>query len=406
MHGGSFIRFEDFFYFAHPLSPNDSSSSDAYLKRKISHSILGLSVTLIYLILLTFTSFKNLFVNLASTANNIYLKFLIFVFAIEIVLAIIKFPLDYYSDFITEHRFKLSDQTFSRWLIRKLKSALVGSVIGVILIMVFYFLLVSFTRTWWILFAAFFFIFQVLVAQLFPAVILPMFYKLKPMSEGELYSRLSSLVERLGYHMRGVFSFDLSRETRKANAALTGLGKSRKIIISDTLLENFSNDEIEVVLAHELGHLVKHHMMKGIIVSAITSLIGFGIVAQLYSAYTAALHVHSYDVTAIPFLAFVLTIFGVIVMPLGNFFSRKIEHEADTFALETTGMRTEFAESMRKLGKLNLTPENPPAWIEKIFFSHPSIGARIRAALPESVSSTNPDPTIRGKDGDLEGIRK
>lgn len=354
-------------------------------------------MTLIYLVFLTFTGFKNLFVNLASAAENIYLRFLLFVFAIEIILAIIKFPLDYYADFVIEHHFKLSNQTFSRWLFRKLKGALIGSVLGIVLLVVFYFLLVSFTKTWWLLFAAFFFIFQVLVAQLFPTVILPMFYKLKPMSEGELHLRLNALVEKFGYRMSGVFSFDLSRETRKANAALTGLGKSRKIIISDTLLENFSNNEIEVVLAHELGHLVKHHMMKGIIVSAATSLVGFYIVAQVYSAYTVALHLHAYDLTAIPLLALVLTILGVIAMPLGNFYSRRIEHEADLFALETTGMLKEFAESMRKLGKLNLTPENPPAWIEKIFFSHPSIGARIKAALPEGLNNVIPERSNRGE---------
>jgi len=216
-----------------------------------------------------------------------------------------------------------------------------------------------------------------------------MFYKLKPLANDALHDNLNKLVEKFGYKMSGVFSFDLSRETRKANAALTGLGKSRKIIISDTLIENFSNDEIEVVLAHELGHLVKHHMMKGIIVSATVSLIGFYIMAQAYSAYAALLNLPIYNLVAIPFLALVMTIFGIITMPLGNFYSRRVEHEADLFALDTTGMRKEFVESMRKLGKLNLTPENPPAWIEKIFFSHPSIGARIKAAQNVATDSTD-----------------
>jgi STE24 endopeptidase len=197
--------------------------------------------------------------------------------------------------------------------------------------------------------------------------------------------------------MGGVFSFDLSRETRKANAALTGLGRSRKIIISDTLLETFSNDEIEVVLAHELGHLVRHHMMKGIIVSAIMSLIGFYIMAQVYSFYAAVFRVPAHDLSAIPFLALEMTVFGIVAMPLGNFYSRRIEHDADVFALDTTGMRKEFAESMRKLGKLNLTPENPPAWIEKIFFSHPSISARIRAALPEGLENPASGSLNRGE---------
>ncbi len=362
------------------MSPTESTSPDDYLMTKIAFSFVGFLLTLIYITLLTFTGFKNSFILFASIDQNIYIQFLLFVFAIEIFFSVIKFPFDYYTDFVIEHRFKLSNQNFAKWLFRKIKGASVGSILGVILLLVFYFLLVHFPQIWWLLFASFFFLFEISAAQLFPTLILPMFYKLKPLPNDQLHDRLNKLVEKFGYKMSGVFSFDLSRETRKANAALTGLGRARKIIISDTLLENFSNDEIEVALAHELGHLVKHHMMRGIIVSAVVSLIGFYIMAQIYSAYAAMMHTTVYDLAAIPLLAFVMTIFGIIAMPLGNFYSRRIEHEADLFALETTGMRDEFAESMRKLGKLNLTPENPPAWIEKIFFSHPSIGARIKTA--------------------------
>ena len=378
------LKVFSFFYFACQLSPDETQSPNSYLKRKITFSIISLTLTLIYIALIAFTGFRNIFMDIASIYQNVYIQFLLFVFAIEILFSIVKFPYDYYADFVTEHRFKLSNQAFSKWLFRKLKGALVGSVLGVILLLAFYYLLIHFPQIWWLLFAGFFFVFQIVVAQLFPTIILPMFYKLKPLSNETLYDRLNKLVEKFGYKMSGVFSFDLSRETQKANAALTGLGRSRKIIISDTLLENFSDMEIEVVLAHELGHLVKHHMIKGIIISMAASLIGFYIMAQIDSTYASMAHVPVYDLTAIPFLALVMTIFGIVGMPLGNFYSRKIEHEADIFALDSTGMRKEFAESMRKLGKLNLDPENPPAWIEKIFFSHPSIGARIRAALSEN----------------------
>jgi STE24 endopeptidase len=388
VHGRTVLREKGVFYFARVLSLSESPSPDSYLKTKITFSLVSLFLTLAYVALLTFTSFLTFFIRLASISQSIYMQFLVFVFTIEIFFSVIKFPYDYYTDFVTEHRFKLSTQTFPKWLFRKMKSALIGSILGVVLLLVFYFLLIHFPTIWWLLFALFFFLFQIFVAQLFPTLILPMFYKLKPLSNEALCGRLNQLVEKFGYKMSGVFSFDLSRETRKANAALTGLGRSRKIIISDTLLENFSNDEIEVVLAHELGHLVKHHMMKGIIVSGVVSLIGFYVMAQTYSAYAAMLNMAIYELTAMPFLALIMTIFGIIAMPLGNFYSRRIEHEADLFALDTTGMRKEFAESMRKLGKLNLTPENPPAWIEKIFFSHPSIGARIKVALPKGLEET------------------
>ncbi len=382
MQSGTPFSDREFLYFTHPLSLDNPASSETYLKKKISLSLVSIFLTLAYLAILAFTAAKTPFLMLAAVSTNIYLSFLIFVFALEIFFSLAKFPLDYYADFVLEHRFALSNQSFSAWLGRKLKGAFIGGILGVIVLIVFYFLLVHFPKIWWLVFAAFFFAFQVLVAQLFPTLILPLFYKLKPLANEELHSRLESLVGKFGYKMGGVFSFDLSRETKKANAALTGLGRTRKIIISDTLLENFTGAEIEVVLSHELGHLVKHHMMKGIIVSAVVSLIGFFIMAQLYSAYAAAASIPVYSLPAVPFLAFLVSIFGVAAMPLGNFYSRRIEHEADMFALSATGMKREFAESMRKLGRLNMTPENPPAWIEKIFFSHPSIGARIRSAMP------------------------
>lgn len=385
--GTSFSR-REFFYFTLPLSPDNPSQSDSYLRKKIYLSIFGLCLTIAYLSVLAFTGAAAPFIKSAEVSSNIYISFLVFVFAVEIVLSIVKFPLDYYGDFVLEHRFELSNQGFVKWFLRKMKAALVGAVLGVIILIAFYYLLVHFPETWWLLFAAFFFIFQVLVAQLFPTIILPLFYKLKPIENVDLSSRLEALVDKFGYKMKGVFSFDLSRETKKANAALTGLGKTRKIIISDTLLENFSDEEIEVVMSHELGHLVKHHVMKGIFASGIVSLVGFFIMAKAYSAYASGTAQPLYSLEAILFLALMVTLFGIIAMPLGNYYSRKIEHEADLFALDTTGKREEFAESMRKLGKLNMTPENPPAWIEKIFFNHPSIGARIRAALGDNAASS------------------
>lgn len=383
MQSGVYFSRREFFYFTRPLSLDSPVQSESYLRKKILISVIGIVLSIAYLSVLAFTGAIGPFIALADVARNTYISFLIFVFSAEILLSVIRFPLDYYGEFVLEHRFDLSNQTFGKWFSRKLKAALVGAVLGVVILTAFYFLLIHFPETWWLLFAAFFFLFQILVAQLFPALILPIFYKLKPIENERLGTRLKTLVEKFGYRMSGVFSFNLSQETKKANAALTGLGKTRKIIISDTLLENFSDEEIEVVMSHELGHLVRHHMMKGIVASGIAGLAGFFVMARAYSAYAAGLGHPVYSLATIPFLALLVTLSGIVAMPLGNFYSRRIEHEADMFALETTGMKNEFAESMRKLGKLNLTPENPPAWIEKIFFSHPSIGARIKSALDD-----------------------
>lgn len=239
MHGRILLVDLSLSKFALPVSPDETSSPDKYLNRRIAFTIVNLLLTIVYIALLTFTDLKSPFLRFASLSNNIYIAFLLFALGIEILFSVVKFPYDYLTDFVTEHRFKLSTQSFSRWFFRKLKSPLVGSLFGVILLLAFYFLLVHFADIWWLLFAIFLFVFQVLVAQLFPTIILPMFYKLQPLSNVELHDKLNRLVEKFGYKMSGVFSFDLSRETRKANAALTGLGRSRKIIISDTLPREF-----------------------------------------------------------------------------------------------------------------------------------------------------------------------
>jgi STE24 endopeptidase len=383
VHGGMIFSKTEFFFPALLVSFYRRTSAEGYLLKKIMLTVANLGLTFIYVFFLTFTGFKDFFINLSYVGGNVYIQFLIFIFSIGIFLSIIKFPLDYYAEFVVEHRFRLSDQRFRHWLLRKSKEAVVGSVLGVVILLVFYSLLVHLQVMWWLVFGAFFFLFQIGVVYLFPSTILPMFYKLRPLFNDELFGKLNGLVEKCGFVMNGVFVFDLSRETRKANAALTGFGKTKKIIISDTLLQNFSHDEIEVVMAHELGHLAKHHVIRGVIVSGVMSFMSFYVMARLYSAYTAATQVAVYSLRAIPFLAFVMMVLGIIGMPIGNFYSRMVEREADRFALDVTGKRREFVNSMRKLGELNLIPENPPAWVEKIFFSHPSIGARIRYALGE-----------------------
>ena len=172
--------------------------------------------------------------------------------------------LDYYG-FRLEQRFKLSNQRFGSWIWDEVKGFLLGLVLGAVVVELLYLTIRQWPQNWWLLAWAMFMGLFVLLAQLAPVVLLPIFYKFEPLEDEDLRRRLVILGERAGTRVRGVYRWQLSEKSKKANAALTGLGSTRRIILADTLLDNYSPDEIEAVLAHELGHHVHHHILKSIL---------------------------------------------------------------------------------------------------------------------------------------------
>ena len=187
---------------------------------------------------------------------------------------LVSFGLDY-SGFRLERRYQLSNQRLRAWLKDEAKSFLVTFVIAAVIVEMLYFAIRQFPEYWWLVAWAFFMGLFIAMAQLAPLILFPIFYKFEPLEDEELKSRLVKLSEQTGTRVRGVYKWHLSEKTKKANAALTGLGSTRRIILADTLLENYSNDEIEAVLAHELGHHVHKHILKSIGVQAGIALFGF-----------------------------------------------------------------------------------------------------------------------------------
>jgi STE24 endopeptidase len=284
----------------------------------------------------------------------------------------------------------LSNQKLRGWIWDEAKGLLVTAVIAGILVELLYFVIRQYPQHWWVLAWLGFLGVAVLIAQLAPVILFPIFYKFEPLQNDELKARLTHLGERAGTRVRGVYKWHLSEKSKKANAALTGLGNTRRIILADTLLDNYSPDEVEAVLAHELGHHVHKHILKSIGVQAGVTFIGFW--AANWALHYSIDRWHMFetisDFANLPLLVLIFTLLSFLLMPALNAFSRYNERQADRYAFESIASVAPFVSSMNKLAEQNLAERAPSRWVEWWFHSHPAIARRVAAA--EAWSRANP----------------
>ncbi len=304
-------------------------------------------------------------------------------FVFGAVYAVLDLPLSYYQSFVLPHRFGLSTQTRASWISDQVKGALLGGLFGFIVIEMIYAVLRAAPDTWWLWAAAILLVFNVLLANLAPILIMPLFYKVVPLGDeyADLAARLIRLAEQAHTRVRGVFKFDMSRRTREANAALTGLGNTRRIILGDTLLGEFTPDEIETVLAHELGHHVNKDIPVGIALESAGTLIGLYLASLALRWGAASLGLGGpADIAALPVFVAVVGAYGVITLPLSNAYSRWRERRADEYALRATDKPAAFASAMTRLANQNLGEVDPEPWVEFLLYSHPALRKRIAMA--------------------------
>jgi len=223
---------------------------------------------------------------------------------------------------------------------------------------------------------------SVILAQLAPVLLFPLFFRFRALEDEDLTARLTHLSENAGAKVRGVYEWMLSEKTRKANAALMGLGRTRRVVISDTLLETCNHDEIEAVLAHELGHHVYRHMLKGIVVQGAITFFGFWCLKMsIRWAEFGWKRYDQIDFANLPLMILVATAISVLLMPVMNAYSRFNERQADLYAWKSLGTVEAFCSAMEKLAALNLSEREPSRVVEVLFHSHPPIGRRVKAAL-------------------------
>ncbi len=336
-----------------------------------------------FVLLLLFVSLgysKRLEIFVYQYTSNAYLALVYFGLIIGLVSSVLSFPSDYFFGFRLEHKFGLSNLTFWGWIKEKLKAAVVGAVIGAPIAFLFYWLISTY-ENWWFYLACIVWGYSVLLAQITPILIMPIFYKFKPIENVGLKEKILNLCNKVGFKVKGVFTFDMSKTTKKANAAFTGMGKTKRIILGDTLIENFTEDEIETVFAHELGHYKKGHIRKNIFFSVFATFAGLFIMSKLYIWLLPYFGFqYPWEIGALPLLALIATVLSFLTSPIGAALSRKFEFEADRFAIDTTRNFDAFKSTMEKLADQNLANDEPNKLVEFWFRSHPSIKRRIEQA--------------------------
>jgi STE24 endopeptidase len=362
--------------------PPDSPEARRYNRIRRWIGIADFVVGFLFLIILLVTGWSNWLRDLAYRLGfqNYSLSLFIYLLLLLVISKALGIGLDYYG-FLLEGRFKLSTQRFSSWAGDELKGFLVGLVLGTVVVEVLYLTIRQWPQHWWMLAWALFMALFILLAQLAPIVLFPIFYKFEPLDNEDLRRRLVVLSERAGTRVRGVYRWKLSEKSKKANAALTGLGATRRIILADTLLDNYTAEEIEAVLAHELGHHVHRHILKSIFVQAAITLFGFWAANWvLHYAVDQQMFEELSDFADMPLLALVSVVLSFLLMPALNAYSRFNERQADRYAFESISSVEPFITSMNKLAEQNLAERTPSKWVEWFFHSHPAISRRLAAA--------------------------
>jgi len=300
---------------------------------------------------------------------------------LALTLELLTMPLDFYSGYVLEHRYQLSNQSLGGWLWKRVKGYLVGGVLGLFLVFGLYWVLWATGEWWWLWATAGWLAVTLVLGRLLPVVILPIFYKVTPLDDAALLERLKKLTVGTSLTIEGVYQLHLSDETKKANAALAGLGNTRRVLLGDTLLAQFTPEEIEVVFAHEIGHHVYGHLVKSIAVNVLLTLFGFALVDLILTACAQQLGYTGFDdPAALPLLLFVLAIFGLVLSPLKNGTSRFYERQCDRYALDRTGNKEAYRSAFIKLATINKSDPDPHPVVALLFYDHPPIRERLAMA--------------------------
>ncbi len=379
------------------MEENIDKNSKKYSNIKQYISIANIFYEVAFLLIMIFF-ISDIFVFWVKNITSIrYFGISIYSFLFLIFHAFFCLPLNFYSDYIVEHKFNLSTENIFGWLKFQFKGLLFSIILGIPLIVFFYVILDYFSVLWWVVAATCSFIIALIISYIFPYII-SFFYKLIPLEKEELFFKIKNVLQKGGLELKGLYRINIGERTKKANAALTGFGNTKKVLLSDTLLDSndfnkkdsaknkdkksndieFTNDEITSITAHEVGHYVHNHIWKMILLEGLLNYVLFYII---YLVSANVIDFLSYgrinDIVNLPVLLLILTFLSFFTTPLNNFFSRFFEYQADAYAVSVTD-KLNYRSALDKLSKVNLADKNPPRIIEILFHSHPSIEHRIQ----------------------------
>ena len=361
-------------------SPTDARAR-AYHRRRLALSLGELLLTAAYLIVLVETgAAARLAERVAAWTPRWWLALAVVALVLAGGYRLLSLPLAWLGGYWLPRRYGLLHQSLGRWLWDAAKAALIGGPLGLVAVETVYGLM-RWSTWWWLWSAVIFLGGYALLALVAPVWLVPLFYRLTPLPDGPLKSRLLALAARVGVPVTGVWVVDQSRKSRTANAAVTGLGRTRRILLFDTLLDAFTPDEVEAVLAHELAHQLHGDIRRGLLVQGALTLVTFWVASGALRAGGTWLRLDGpADIAGLPLFGLVLMVVGLVALPVANGWSRHVEHAADRFALETLPGPGPFIAAMERLAALNLAERDPHPVEEFFLYSHPPIGRRIAYA--------------------------
>ena len=360
-----------------PEGPDGPCQAKQYHRSKLLASLFGS---------ILFAGYAGLWVwwggdLLVTSFSNRWVGLLIFAGGFGLAFEVITLPLAYYGEYLLEHRYELSTQTITRWLSQLVKGLLAGGGIAALVLAGVYALLWYGGQWWWLWIWLGWVGFTVVLAQLFPVLLLPLFYKFKPLEDDRITTALIEMAHDARLKIEGIFSLELSADTKKANAMLTGLGSTRRVYLSDTLLESFSPEEIEVVFAHELGHHKRGHIWKMLLLSAGLSTLHIAVVVYFLNPLRGPQPEYwSEAVGLLPLILLCIVLVDILLTPVQHAISRRFERQCDGDALRDTGNPQAYRSAYRRLAEMNLADPDPHPLVEWYFHDHPAMSKRIALA--------------------------
>ncbi len=323
--------------------------------------------------------------------SSVVFVFIVYMLIYATIQEIVGFPLSCLSGFIIEKKYGFSNQTRGEWFKEHLKSFFVSLVLSIIIFGVLLYIFEKFGNLWWLVASCFMVFFSVVMSIIFPIWIMPIFHKYEPIEDEELKNSLRGILEKGGLKIKGFFREDTSRKTTKENAMLAGLGKTKRVILTDNIINNMEADEIRTVLAHEVGHYKKAHIPKMIFTGLFFNLFSFYVLhlafTTLFPNFLTGVRA---NITLLPmFLLFLSLIDLTFLKILQNALVRLFENQADIEALKLTEDACAFKRAMAGLANRNLSNAYPNFWVKLIYYSHPPIGERLERAEAFNLDSGN-----------------
>jgi STE24 endopeptidase len=368
----------------HPLLDKEKQlQAKRYEKEKRLLGLAAMSLSLVILLGFYFSGLSSWLANL-QIGNSIIWTFLLYVLSFQLISVFLALPLSFYSGYIHEHKWNFSNHTVKSWLWEQAKGFLVGLILMFILLGLLFWIMAVYPQGWWLIAGLAFALVSVVLATIFPVVILPIFNKYTPVENKELTDALERILSEGGLRSSGFFKEDMSRQTKKENAFLAGLGKTRRVVLGDNLMKNMSVPEIESVIAHEVGHYRNRHIWKNLVIGTLEGVVGFFLLnLVMKSIFAQFLSSTSWNLTLFPVLVVLAGgISAFIFSPVSNAFSRYFEKKADRYALENIHDKKAFMTAMAGLADRNLANAYPQWWVKLLYYSHPPVGERL--AMGES----------------------